>query len=155
MGLDSYLKANVYVSGYSHSDKVERAKFAQILRASGIPASALEKGTRSLEVSFVAVYWRKANAIHNWFVKNVQDGKDECQTSYVDRDALALLVEQCEEAVEKKDASLVPPTSGFFFGSTEIDEGYWADLVDTATRVKAVLNNKDLLDCEFYYRASW
>lgn len=24
-------------------------------------------------------YWRKANAIHDWFVNNVQDGEDDCQ----------------------------------------------------------------------------
>ena len=23
-------------------------------------------------------YWRKSNAIHNWFVNNIQDGKDDC-----------------------------------------------------------------------------
>jgi len=23
-------------------------------------------------------YWRKANAIHNWFVENIQDGEDDC-----------------------------------------------------------------------------
>ena len=26
-------------------------------------------------------YWRKANAIHSWFVENCQDGVDECQYS--------------------------------------------------------------------------
>ena len=24
-------------------------------------------------------YWRKANAIHKWFVDNVQDGNDDCK----------------------------------------------------------------------------
>ena len=26
-------------------------------------------------------YWRKANAIHGWFVRNVQNGKDDCGTN--------------------------------------------------------------------------
>ncbi len=29
--------------------------------------------------NFIEVgYWRKANQIHNWFVKNVQGGVDDC-----------------------------------------------------------------------------
>ncbi len=34
------------------------------------------------KVSYIeerAGYWRKANAIHNWFVKNVQEGEDNCR----------------------------------------------------------------------------
>lgn len=29
-------------------------------------------------------YWRKANAIHKWFVDNAQDGEDECQETEID-----------------------------------------------------------------------
>ena len=30
-------------------------------------------------VSTTIGYWRKANAIHSWFVKNVQYGQDDCR----------------------------------------------------------------------------
>lgn len=29
-------------------------------------------------------YWRKANAIHKWFVDNVQDGEDDCRETEID-----------------------------------------------------------------------
>lgn len=38
-------------------------------------------------------YWRKANAIHQWFVTNVQDGKDDCKEYDVSREQLEELLE--------------------------------------------------------------
>lgn len=38
-----------------------------------------KKPASYIDVSEVA-YWRKANAIHKWFVDNVQDGDDNCGT---------------------------------------------------------------------------
>lgn len=40
-------------------------------------------------------YWRKANHIHNWFVKNVQGGKDDCGTYPVTAKDLMLLRAAC------------------------------------------------------------
>jgi hypothetical protein len=45
-------------------------------------------------------YWRKANAIHKWFVANVQDGVDECQEAYVEREQLQELLEICETIID-------------------------------------------------------
>ena len=45
-------------------------------------------------------YWRKANAIHDWFVQNVQDGRDECQCAYVSREHLRELLNVCKEIIE-------------------------------------------------------
>lgn len=42
-------------------------------------------------------YWRKANAIHKWFVDNIQDGEDDC--SYhreVTEENLKNLIDICE-----------------------------------------------------------
>ena len=41
-------------------------------------------------------YWRKANAIHSWFVQNVQNGVDDCDTYQVTREQLEALKEACE-----------------------------------------------------------
>lgn len=46
-------------------------------------------------------YWRKANAIHGWFVENVQDGVDECQLSDVPRQKLEELLETCKRVMEE------------------------------------------------------
>jgi hypothetical protein len=42
-------------------------------------------------------YWRKANAIHKWFVENVQDGEDDCRHAYVNREQLQELLDTCKK----------------------------------------------------------
>jgi hypothetical protein len=42
-------------------------------------------------------YWRKANQVHAWFVKNVQNGIDECQESKVTREQLQELLAICKK----------------------------------------------------------
>ena len=49
----------------------------------------------SLTVHFTVGYWRKANQIHSWFVRECQDGVDECQKAYVGIDKLEELREIC------------------------------------------------------------
>ena len=47
-------------------------------------------------------YWRKANAIHGWFVRNCADGVDECQPIAVSREALNHLRNDVIVALAKK-----------------------------------------------------
>lgn len=46
-------------------------------------------------------YWRKANAIHAWFVENVQNGVDDCGTYLVTREQLEALKTACETVLSK------------------------------------------------------
>jgi len=48
-------------------------------------------------------YWRKANAIHGWFVNNVQNGIDDCQESIVTREQLNELLSVCHEVIKVTD----------------------------------------------------
>ena len=95
-------------------------------------------------------YWRKANQIHNWFVQNVQGGLDDCGEWYVSTEELLELKALCKKALETRDATLLPPTRGFFFGSTEVDSGYWGDIQDTIDMLNKISNSG-----KYYYRASW
>ena len=108
-------------------------------------------------------YWRKANAIHRWFVEKVQGGIDECQESPVTREQLTALADECRAALalyksgrKGKAGKAMPPQSGFFFGSTDVDE-YWAgDLDDTIKQIDHALTlAKDRPEIHFSYRASW
>jgi hypothetical protein len=104
--------------------------------------------------SELSVYWRKANAIHNWFVQNVQNGVDDCGEYPVTRQQLEELSGICKNVLCHHDLAeeLLPPTSGFFFGSTRIDDFYFYDLIDTICGVQ------DLLKADtdtFYYSSSW
>lgn len=44
-------------------------------------------------------YWRKANAIHKWFVNNVQDGNDDCGYYLVTKEDIQKLKEIVDEVV--------------------------------------------------------
>ena len=55
----------------------------------------------------------------------------------------------CADEIE----DILPPTSGFFFGGTEIDEYYKQDLVDTIDKLEALLAEEGSSD--FYYHSSW
>jgi hypothetical protein len=52
---------------------------------------------------------------------------------------------------------ILPPTSGFFFGTYEIDEWYMEDLKYTIQMLDHVLSTvpDSGWDWEFVYRASW
>ena len=43
----------------------------------------------------VVAYWRKANAVHKWFVDNVQGGNDDCREYDIYLDNLVELRETC------------------------------------------------------------
>lgn len=161
MGLDMYLSAKRYVSHFAHNKREENDAYEKLLAVSGMSGMSSEVHP-SLEVKVTVGYWRKANAIHKWFVDKVQDGKDECQDSYVSREQLEKLLATCNEAKAKQDASLLPPQDGFFFGGTDIDDGYWDDIdrtIEILNRVLAVDALQDMVDasrsCEFEYHASW
>ena len=49
------------------------------------------------EIIESVAYWRKANAIHKWFVDNVQNGTDDCGKYRVTVDQLKQLVKACKD----------------------------------------------------------
>lgn len=42
-------------------------------------------------------YWRKSNQIHNWFVKNVQNGVDDCSSYIVSIEQIEELLDICKQ----------------------------------------------------------
>lgn len=154
MGLDMYLSAKKYLSKYF--DAEDTGKINAINDIFGI--EGIEDGDYGAqEVTFRIAYWRKANAIHQWFVDNIQDGVDECQESFVPREKLQELMELCEAIIAnpKKAREKLPTANGFFFGSTEYDEWYMHDIKHTADRLHKILNDEALKKCDFYYQSSW
>lgn len=145
MGLDMYLTRKIYVGAYFPHREV---KGRIDLEAEGKPIKVnLNKVS---EITERVIYWRKANSIHNWFVQVVQCGVDDCKEYLVDFDQLLELKNLCDKVMETKNTSLLPPLSGFFFGSTAIDNDYWDDLAYTSAEIEKLDN-----DCEYFYRSSW
>ena len=143
MGLDMYLNAKRYI--WSSQEELS-AKIAE-----AFPELA---GKRVKEVTVEAMYWRKANQIHAWFVKNVQGGTDDCGNYEVNREQLEELRQLIIEALADKDSSLLPPQAGFFFGNDTVDEYYWEDLRSTEAELVKVLEEFPAAS-HFEYHSSW
>lgn len=146
MGLDMYLEKKNYIGAeYAH----RKVTGSINIKIDGKPLYI--SMNKVSEITERAGYWRKVNHVHQWFVDHVQGGKDNCEEHYVHKDKLKELRAVCAKVLETKDASLLPPTEGFFFGSTDIDEYYFDDLIDTIE----IIDSLDLENGEYYYRSSW
>ena len=157
MGLDMYLKAERYISGSEFGSAEEQATYAKGLETAGLTKKNVLDGSKSLSICVTVGYWRKVNSIHNWFVRNVQAGIDECQKTRVSRESLQKLLEVCEEVIAdpSRAPELLPTAPGFFFGSSEINEYYLEGIKDTVRILKNALGQDFKLFENFTYQSSW
>ena len=155
MGLDMYLYKNTYY---------------QEVKSPGFAVPANIKPERVTTIIEKVGYWRKANAIHGWFVKNVQAGQDDCDEYPVRIRQLKELLDTVNKTIEayrrdpKSCAEILPVTEGFFFGDYEYDEWYLEDLEETKVILTEALTeavdweNVDRIDSvwhSFTYCSSW
>jgi len=161
MGLDMYLSARKYVSQYDYSDGENKTteNFSTLASMSGVNDLTKYSSYSGIEVSYPIAYWRKANAIHGWFVNECAGGVDECQPIHVSREHLIELRDLCKSAVSQPAMAgdILPPTAGFFFGSYEIDEYYMEDIKRTMEMLDHILSiiPEDNWEWSFVYQASW
>lgn len=134
------------------------------------------------------MYWRKANAIHKWFVENCQKGEDNCRPHLVRKTKMKELCGICKAILDNtelvdakvmngkrlvngewepimedgkimKDTSLaetlLPTTSGFFFGSTDYDQWYYEDVKRTYEKLNEIIEENEFDEYNFYYESSW
>lgn len=101
-------------------------------------------------------YWRKANAIHGWFVNEVQEGKDDCGEYRVHTDDFKKLLGIIKKILKEPSnaKTLLPTHEGFFFGTYEYDGYYIEDLNYTLKLLEDILAIKDTYS-EYYYQSSW
>lgn len=128
-------------------------------------------------IFYEAGYWRKANQIHTWFVKNIQDNNDDCGTYEVTKEKLEELLGIVNEILtvpnensdligqynniisptfdRAKAEKLLPTASGFFFGDTAYNEGYYYDLKLTRDILEKTLKETDFDKQIVFYHSSW
>jgi hypothetical protein len=146
MGLDMYLSAKRYMW---YNEKELKQSVAQAF-------PDLPEGVEPSQVEFKVGYWRKANAVHKWFVDNVQGGNDDCGDYWVSEQNLNKLLSLCKQVVEDPSLgpSLLPTQSGCFFGNTDYGDWYMQDIADTIEIVeRALLMREQGYDLE--YHSSW
>lgn len=157
MGLDMYLTAEKYVPNF----EPEHNQLAQSLQALATPNKQLFASIESASFRSIGMHvmqWRKANAIHKWFVDNVQDGEDDCKRYFVDKSKFMELKSIVDSVLSTPSTAenLLPTTIGFFFGSQEYDEYYFNDLKDTQQLLNKLFSDETVFDnYDFYYQASW
>lgn len=138
MGLDMYLEGVRYISQYERIDgKLVKTRKRQIIKT-------------------LEIYWRKANAIHNWFVENIQEGEDDCRCYELEKEQLIELRNTCKKVLKNDSLKekLLPTQGGFFFGGTDYDEYYYNDLKETVKEINRLLSMNDEYDW-FEYSSSW
>lgn len=135
MGLDMYLTRKKYVGAeWEHRNVKGKIK--------------ITIGDKELPIDFSKVsyidesvaYWRKANAIHKWFVENVQKGVDDCGNYYVSKDDLEKLLNVCKEVKEKAVIK-----KGMIQNGTKMENGEWkpvyeeGEYIENGDELEAIL----------------
>jgi hypothetical protein len=169
MGLDMYLQKKHYIGNkWREDDQKIRLKIPRANKDANFPLRRKDINEDKLTYVIEEVgYWRKANAIHQWCVDNVQKGVDDCGEYYVDSEKLKILKEICLEVIDSlKDENLedaeftntevaerlLPTKRGFFFGQTIYDSYYLEDLRRTVKIIDEALKTDR---GEIYYQSSW
>lgn len=152
MGLDMHLYAKRYLSEYGNEE--EKALLEEVTNV-----VQHKMPGRVCFITTEVLYWRKANAIHNWFVKNVQDGEDDCREYFVPFEKLEELRDTLSEILANKDKveELLPTLHGFFFGSADYDQWYFDEIQRTESVLTDVINSVEEGDygISFHYQSSW
>ena len=87
--------------------------------------------------------WRKANAIHKWFVKNIQKGNDNCKEYYVSKENLEDLLKLCETVL--KSSILI---KGKIKNGERYENGKMEPIMEDGKYIKNPLIAKKLLPTE-------
>lgn len=88
MGLDMYLNKKTYIWS-NDRDNLEITGSKSKINSKKVTTIIEEAG-----------YWRKANAVHQWFVKNVQDGEDDCKEYWVSHEDMEKLLDTVNEVIK-------------------------------------------------------
>lgn len=156
MGLDMYFRKRTYVKNWGHTPK-ER-EFEIDIKRGGSPYPSIKPERIEGIVEEIA-YWRKFNALHQWFVDNVQNGVDDCGEHFVPIDKIEELIDVLKEVRDNPSTAdeIFPTQAGFFFGNTDYDEYYYQEVNETIDLFESLLKeneeNQDIID--YYYSSSW
>ena len=155
-----YLTAKRYLSNFGTDEEKEFKKKIGEMDVSGV-------GLDADEVSFNIHTWRKANAIHKWFLDNVQEGDDDCREYCVDIEQLRELVGLINKVLGADTGNIKEDLANSLKGDylkpeflpddeEEYDEYYVQDLKETREMIEKILKNRDKYEkLGLFYSSSW
>ncbi len=132
MGLDMYLQKRIFIGNKWRKNKQLK-----------ITPDKNEFGIKSARISVIEEelgYWRKANAIHNWFVENCNHGEDNNGQMQISREQLQELLETCRKV--KIASKLIPAkiTNGYTFdGKNRIYNYEDGQIIEDSSLAKQLL----------------
>lgn len=152
MGLDQFINANIYVPVKKIKDAV-----------ADTPAIAKHVDTEGngAIVRVQIAQFRKFNALHGYIES--KGGKIENLQDVPINNLLEELYYDCKQILATKDSKdgnadaidRMPPTAGFFFGSTEVDGWYYKDVKELHDLLADIVGLGDNENVTFTYRAWW
>ena len=146
MGLDMYLSAKRYLFSFNEHDKALADKIDEMIGGASLG--------NTNEVRKEAFYWRKAWAIHHWFVMNAQDGEDNCKEYWVARDLLQELLDTLKKV--DKNPSLAEDILPLQAEDADGIEWELDQVRRTIPALEKLINDDSLKDhWDFYYQSSW
>lgn len=136
MGLDMFLYKKHYIRSWA---KNPLKKETVIVQKGGKPVSHID----SEKIRYVveeAMYWRKANHIHAWFVKNIQNGVDDCGEYYVPTEKLQELLDTIN--IVLSDSKLA---DGIVKNGATLVDGEWQDNLEEGKVITDIQSAESLL----------
>ena len=165
MGLDMYLNRITHLAQTNYYDTIEGRARNDGDQAEHDMATAVidvvgvdvyEGDLTFVEVKTTLMYWRKANAIHGWFVDTVQNSVDDCDAYDVSIEQLTELNNLVGMVLTDRKPELLVPKEGFFFGDAKVDSWYWDELERTATALTEIIDrHPNVLRGNYEYHSSW
>ena len=105
MGLDMYFERRHSVHNWKYTPPDERYTIEISRGGKVVPKTEIDPASITSIIED-AGYWRKANAIHQWFVENVQDGNDDCKEYRVSTEKMRELLARVNKVLAASE--LVP-----------------------------------------------
>jgi len=132
-----YFNKKTFVKNYDYMKPSE--KHSILIKKGGKVLKSIDPKRITNIVEEVG-YWRKANAIHGWFVDNVQDGVDNCGEHYVSEEQIKELLGLVNKVI--KASKLV---KGNVHCGTESKDGRTMPIIKKGKYIKDASVAKELL----------
>lgn len=111
-------------------------------------------------------YWRKFHALHDYFIKEIQEGDDDClvyRLDYKTIHKLKIIIERILEDKELEEsmgnnrgvASKLLPEPSSIPKKLRYGQSYYESLNSSYSVVKNILEKMKEGKRDFYYRSSW
>ena len=154
MGLDMYLTKKIWIKNYLGTKEEDLIKVT--ITKNGEPMKGINSD-KIQEVLEEVAYWRKFNALHIWFVNNIQNSVDDCGEYHISKQNVIKLLSTLKQVDtdNSKAEELLPAVGGFFFGGTHYDGWYFENVKRSIKIFEEVLQNIEIPNSYYYYSSSW